>query len=191
MTTRAIRKQAVPNVVLGMLVFLFTEVMLFCGLVASFVVLRYKAGIWPPEGQPRLPVAVTGLNTAVLIASAVAFGVAVKALTADDTNRFRARLQLAFGLGVAFLAIQGAEWASLIGYGLTTASSLYGALFYTVVGAHALHVLAALIALGVVLRRARAGRYTAVSHDGILAMRLYWYFVVAIWPPLYGVVYLW
>jgi cytochrome c oxidase subunit 3 len=82
--------------------------------------------------------------------------------------------------GAAFLALQGFEWAQLIGHGLTTSSSLYGSFFYTIVGCHALHALAGLAAIGL-----------ARTEGAIAAARIYWTFVVAIWPPLYVAVYLW
>lgn len=52
-----------------MLVFLASEVMLFAALVSAFLVLRAEAAAWPPPGQPRLPVTVSGLNTVVLLCS--------------------------------------------------------------------------------------------------------------------------
>ena len=62
-------------------------------------------------------------------------------------------------LGVVFLAVQGLEWARLTAFGLTTTSGIYGATFYALVVAHAIHVLAALIVLLVAARKmARASR---------------------------------
>jgi heme/copper-type cytochrome/quinol oxidase subunit 3 len=89
------------------------------------------------------------------------------------------------------LVLQGTEWVKLVRYGLTSSSSLYGSLFYTLVGCHALHVLAALFALAWVLHAARSGRYGSDNLDALLGMRLYWVFVVAVWPLLYALVYLW
>ena len=61
----------------------------------------------------------------------------VDAARRDDQRTLRRLLWSAFALGAAFVTVQGAEWASLINYGLTTASSLYGSLFYTLIGCHA------------------------------------------------------
>jgi heme/copper-type cytochrome/quinol oxidase subunit 3 len=92
-------------------------------------------------------------------------------------------------LGVVFLSIQGFEWVRLVGFGLTTTSSLYGATFYTLVGIHGLHVASAVVALLVHLMRAASGRYAAGEEARLLPMAMYWYFVVAIWPLLYLLVY--
>lgn len=178
----------VPSGTLAMLLFLATEAMFFAGLVSAFLVLRSEALLWPPPGQPRLPVGVTGLNTAVLLASAWTMQRACEALRErGNTGRWLDATAL---LGGLFLALQGSEWARLVGFGLTTTSSLYGAIFYTLVGAHALHVLAALVALGVVAVRARRSRITARDPGGLELCRLYWLFVVAVWPVLYVLVYL-
>ena len=185
------QRAIVPSPVLAMLLFLFTEVMLFCALISAYVVLRGQAGAWPPIGQPRLPVIATGINSVLLVVSGPLMWKTVAAAREGDRKKLLRLLWSTFALSTAFVAIQGAEWASLISYGLTSSSSLYGSLFYTVIGCHGLHVVAALIALGVVLRTCRQGGYGVDNHDGLLAMRLYWAFVVAVWPPLYALVYLW
>ena len=59
--------------------------------------------------------------------------------------------------GIAFVSLQGVEWVALLREGLTMTSSTHGAFFYLIVGAHALHAVAAIIALTwvYVLMRAR------------------------------------
>jgi heme/copper-type cytochrome/quinol oxidase subunit 3 len=93
-------------------------------------------------------------------------------------------------LGGVFLAIQGFEWMRLIHFGLTLSSSVYGGLFYTLIGCHGLHVVGALIWLLIVFGLAKRGRYTREHHVGLQTCGMYWTFVVALWPVLYGVVYL-
>src|SRR3989304_680552 len=58
------RTPLVSNAVLGMLVFMGAETMLFAGLIAGFLVLRLGARVLPPPFQPRLPIEVTGVDTA-------------------------------------------------------------------------------------------------------------------------------
>ena len=177
----------VPSGLLGTAIFVGTEVMFFAGLVSAFVVLRVQVTDWPPFDQPRLPVAVTGVNTAILLLSGFTMLGVLGALR-ETRERLVRRLGLTAALGTLFLWIQGYEWIRLIGYGLTTSSSLYGATFYTVVGAHAVRVLAALVVLLVVTWRAGRGRYDE-DDTGLRMCRMYWVFVVAIWPVLYGTVY--
>ena len=61
------RPRRFGSAVVGTSVFIFTEVMFFCGLVSAYLVLRSHTE-WPPADQPRLPVMVTGINTMVLLA---------------------------------------------------------------------------------------------------------------------------
>lgn len=180
----------VPSSELGMALFIMTEVMFFAGLIAAFLVLRAGTmGPWPPLGQPRLPVVVTGLNTLVLLASGFALTRAVRRLGRGGPGA-TGWLWAASVLGVVFLAIQGVEWVRLVGYGLTMTSSVYGGTFYTLIGVHGLHVLGALVALVVVAVRAQGGSYGPGRTQGPRLCLMYWWFVVGIWPLLYVLVYL-
>ncbi|MDP6931121.1 MAG: heme-copper oxidase subunit III [Planctomycetota bacterium] len=178
------------NAVVGTSVFIFTEVMFFCGLVSAYLVLRSHTE-WPPADQPRLPVMVTGINTVVLLASAVSVWGVPGALRSDRPDIAKQWLLTTILMGVTFLAIQGYEWTRLIGFGLTTNSSLYGAMFYIVIGAHAAHVVGGIAMLSLVRRKMTRGAYSASNLDGVVAMRLFWLFVVGVWPILYVMVYLW
>jgi heme/copper-type cytochrome/quinol oxidase subunit 3 len=181
--------QIVPSGVLAMVLFLSTEVMFFAALISAFLVLKAQTLGWPPFGQPRLPVLVTGLNTALLLASGWTMHRALGSVGRGEGSGLR-WLGLTALAGTLFLGIQGYEWVQLLRFGLTVQSSLYGATFYTIVGAHGLHVAAALVVLFVVLARTWGGRYTREEHGGLELCWMYWLFVVAVWPILYVLVYL-
>lgn len=179
----------VPNAVLGMVLFLATEVMFFAGLISAFLVVKARwVGAWPPPGQPRLPVEVTAVNTVILLASGIVLWTAQRtSVVATATARVRKRSLVAAALGAVFVSIQGIEWARLLAYGLTMQSGPYGSFFYLIVGTHAAHAVAAIVALLWASLQMGSGR---VSADGYRAVRLFWYFVVAVWPILYVLVYL-
>jgi cytochrome c oxidase subunit 3 len=178
----------VPSGLLGIAIFVAAEAMFFAGLISAYWVLRTQAMGWPPFDQPRLPVVVTGVNTGVLFLSGLAMHRALRTATGRRPHLTRWLVAAAL-LGTLFLAVQGFEWIRLIGFGLTTASSLYGATFYTLVGAHALHVVAALAVLlwvtALALRRPEGPDETALR-----VCHVYWLFVVGVWPVIYGLVYL-
>ena len=184
------RTPRVGNAVLAMTMFLAAETMLFAGLVGGFLVLRFGAQVWPPPFQPRLPVEVTGVNTLILLASSLTLTRAVRAIRRDDQGGLTRGLGQTALLGAIFLAVQGYEWTRLVGFGLTVSSGAYGATFYTLIGAHGVHVLGALIWLSTVLMAARRSRFTAPDHSPVVVCAMYWYFVVFLWPVLYGLVYL-
>lgn len=181
------RKQILPNGVLGTLIFVMTEVMFFAGMISTFMITKASVlgGVWPPPGQPRLPVAETAVNTAFLITSGVVIWWAGRVLA--DNKAKQARLLLLVGsiLGIVFVAFQGVEWAGLLSVGLTMTSSNHGAFFYLIVGTHALHAIAAIAALLYVW-----ARFDKLGPNGFWAARVFWYFVVAVWPILYWKVYL-
>jgi heme/copper-type cytochrome/quinol oxidase subunit 3 len=181
---------AFSNARLGMLMLLAGETMFFGGLVAAFLQLRLSAPVWPPAGQPRLPAGLTALNTAVLLASSYAFARALRAIRADDRRGLTRWLGWTGVLGATFLAVQGVEWGRLVHFGLTVSSGIYGAVFYTLVGIHGVHVLGAVAWLLVALRMAQVGRYRRGAHVSLSCCAMYWHFVVTLWPVLYFLVYL-
>ena len=178
------------NAWLAVLMFLGAEAMFFAGLIGAFIVFRIANPVWPPPFQPRLPIAVTGVNTLILLASAVSMRLGLRAIQRGDRTRLIRLLSLTAAGGVVFLSIQGFEWLRLLRFGLTLSSSIYGGLFYTIIGCHALHVFGALIWLLVVWYKAAAGKYARQNYVGLQTCSMYWVFVVALWPLLYGLVYL-
>jgi heme/copper-type cytochrome/quinol oxidase subunit 3 len=180
----------ISNGRLAVLALIATESMLFSGLIGSFLVFKLSAPFWPPPAMPRLPIAITLLNTAVLLASGATMAMAVHTLRRDRRPRHRQWLGLTLALGASFLLIQGTEWVRLIGHGLKLSSGTYGATFYTLIGCHGAHVAAGTIWLGCVLIAALRGRYSARRSAGVEVCALYWYFVCAIWPLLFVLVYL-
>ena len=182
------REQLIPNGVMGMIAFIFTELMFFAGLISAHTIVRSQVAgqMWPPFGQPRLPVEETAVNTAALMASGIVLLLTWFAFRRDP--RFaRIPLLISLGLGVFFVLFQGAEWLALLGEGLTMTSSTYGAFFYLIVGAHGLHALGALIAL--VWTYVRLDRGILTKHQ-LATVSALWYFVVLVWPVLYWRVYL-
>ena len=152
------RRPVLDNVRLATMFLIAAETMLFAGLMSAFVVLRVGNAVWPPPLQPRLPVAVTGVNTLVLLASSVYMAGAIRALRSGVVPLAKTRLAGAAALGALCLAVQGYEWIRLIGFGLTASSGAYGGTFYTLIGAHGVHVIGALAWLAFALVGLRAGR---------------------------------
>jgi len=178
------------NARLAVIMLLAAELMFFAGLIGAFLVFRLSATVWPPPFQPRLPLGVTGVNSLILLFSALTMHWAVIAGRAAVTSTLVRQLTFTALLGALFLLIQGYEWVRLVHYGLTTSSSVYGGLFYTLIGAHGAHVFGGLIWLAIVCWQAKRGRITKKNFVGVQTARMYWTFVVALWPVLYGLVYL-
>ena len=177
--------------VLGMYIFIISELVVFVALLVTFFWLRANHyGEWPPIGQPRLPVVITGVNTLILLVSGYTMYRAWQSVNRDNQKALTRWLLVTCILGVVFLSVQGFEWMGLLRFGLTITSSLYGAMFYIIIGLHALHVFATVLIMMYVWVRSTTGIYTAEKHTGVVLSFMFWLFVVLIWPVLYGLVYL-
>jgi heme/copper-type cytochrome/quinol oxidase subunit 3 len=187
----------INNAFVGMILFIGAEVMLFAGLIGAFLVFRFGSPIWPPPTQPRLPIEVTGINTVILLLSGYTMYQALRAIRNRNYRRLTNKLLVTALLGTTFLLIQGYEWIRLVHFGLTPSSGVYGSTFYVLIGSHGAHVFGAVIWLVIVLWKVMRGNnfadhlYFMTKHQiHIKICGMYWYFVVALWPVLYTLVYL-
>jgi heme/copper-type cytochrome/quinol oxidase subunit 3 len=171
-----------------MVVFILAETMFFAGLISAHTIAQTSAlTVWPPPGQPRLPVEETLINTVALLLSGALLGFAHRQFQRGLRFKVKWPLLLSIALGTFFVVFQGVEWVSLIGEGLTLTSSTHGAFFYLIVGAHGLHALAALAALFFVYKSLKSGNVGPGLFGGAA---VFWYWVVVMWPILYVKVYL-
>jgi len=177
-----------PNSVLGMIIFIVTEIMFFAALMSAHTIARATAlgGVWPPAGQPRLPVERTAFNTAILLLSGLLLFIASRRARAGYEKAL-VYFAGAIATGIAFVLLQGVEWVALLREGLTMQSSTHGAFFYLIVGAHALHAVAAIAVLTAIYFPMRRG---TLAPSTFAATQLFWYFVVLLWPVIYLRVYL-
>lgn len=181
-----------PKSVFGLLIFIATELMFFAGLLSAFWVLKSHLPSWPPLDQPRYPLSWTTLNTIILLLSGAALWQA-EIILQSGKNHYRTKflgLTLAslFG-GLLFLTIQGLEWIQMIHFGIHATQNVYGGLFYLIVGAHGFHALIGLMVLVFLVIQALRKCYTPEKHEGFRLGRIYWLFVVLLWPILYAALY--
>jgi cytochrome c oxidase subunit 3 len=180
----------ISSAMLAVMMVIASEMMLFSGLIGTFLVYRMQSAFWPPPALPRLPIAVTWVNTFVLLSSAVTMTLALRAVHQSRQRLTRRYLIATLALGMTFLAVQGSEWVRLVAHGLKLSSGMYGGTFYLLIGCHGAHVTAGVIWLAGVVWFALAGRYNARNAHAIELCAVYWYFVCAVWPLLFGLVYL-
>lgn len=182
------RRPLLPSAVLGMLIFVVTEAMLFAGMVSAYQIVRSRApeGFWPPPAQPRLPIWETAINSGFLLASGVVLFFANRAFEKDRAQAAKLLL-VSLILGAAFVGLQGSEWVALISEGLTITTSAHAGFFYLIVGAHGLHATAALLYMFSVWRQLRTD---TLDPTRFYAAQVLWFFVVGLWPFLYARVYL-
>jgi len=182
----------ISNPVLGMLLFITSEVMFFGGLFAAYFSIRANAHQWPPDEFVHtlkiLPF--VGPATVLLIISSFTCQWAVWAIRRDDRTVFIRSMTVTVILGITFLLMQGIDYALLGSEGLTLSSGTYGTTYYTLTGFHGAHVFGGVIMLSVILYRGMAGQFSARHYDAVEGASLYWHFVDVVWILLFSLLYL-
>ena len=168
-TTRAAR----PNGWWGMVVFVATEVTLFGTLIGSYFDLRFKTPQWPPHGVPDPKLALP----LILMGALVATSVPVQ-LAASSARRAPAALLVAIAVQTAYLALQIHLYLDDLSQ-FAPRDSAYGSIYFTLLGAHHLHVIGGLLLDGWLLVRLTGG-LTSYRVVGVRAVALYWYVVAAL-----------
>jgi cytochrome c oxidase subunit III len=180
------------NPVLGMILFITSEIMFFGGLFAAYFNLRANAPQWPPEEFAHtlkiLPF--VGPATILLIISSFTCQWAVWAIRRDDRTVFIRGMAVTVVLGIVFLLMQITDYAFLGSEGLTLASGQYGTTYYTLTGFHGAHVFGGVVMLSVILYRGMAGQFSGRHYDAVEGASLYWHFVDVVWILLFSLLYL-
>jgi cytochrome c oxidase subunit 3 len=188
----------ISNVVLGMLLFITSEVMFFAGLFAAYFNVRANAPLWPPYIPDTTPpeqyhleiLPLVGPATVLLILSSFTCQFAVWAIRRNDRTAFLRNIGVTFAIGVIFLLMQATDYTVLYSEGITLSSGTFGTTYFTLTGFHGAHVFGGAIMLAVVLYRGMAGQFSARHHDAVEAVSLYWHFVDVVWILLFSLLYL-
>ena len=193
-----------PNMVaVGTIVWLSSELMFFAALFAMYFTTRAVQGpkIWL-ESTEVLNIPFAALNTTVLVLSSVTcqFGVfAAERFQARRTGSIfnvkswgmREWFALTFLMGAFFISGQIYEYAALTAEGLALSTNAYTSVFYIATGFHGLHVTGGLIAfLIVMVRVAKARRFTHNQATTAIVVSYYWHFVDVVWIALFAAIYL-
>jgi cytochrome c oxidase subunit III len=188
----------ISNVVLGMLLFITSEVMFFAGLFAAYFNVRANAPRWPPFIPDTTPaeqyhleiLPLVGPATVLLILSSFTCQFAVWAIRRGDRTGFIRNIAVTFIIGVTFLLMQATDYVALGNEGITLSAGTFGTTYFTLTGFHGAHVFGGAIMLAVVLYRGLAGQFSARHHDAVEAVSLYWHFVDVVWILLFSLLYL-
>jgi len=172
---------------LGMLLFIASEIMLFGSFFTAYFFIRVSGGQEWPLPPFHLPVFVAGVNTAILLTSSFTMHWALQSIKRNDRAGLRAGLVLTFLMGLTFLLTQVTEYARL---GFAPHDGAFGTIFYCLTGLHGAHVLVGLTLLMFVTIRAFRGHFSAPAHYGVEIAGIYWHFVDVMWVVVYSTIYL-
>jgi cytochrome c oxidase subunit 3 len=180
----------ISSSLLGMVLFIASEVMFFGGLFGAYFTIRSAAPEWPPPDTPHLSAAYAAVLTAILVTSSVTMQLGVWAIRRNEQRRLLLFLAVSLILGLIFLCLQALEYANLIEEGMTLSSGVFGSTFYTLTGFHGAHVAGGAAFILICLLRARSGQFTARYHDTVEMASYYWHFVDVVWIGLFSTIYL-
>ena len=202
--------------VLGMWVFLATEVMFIGAIFVAYFSYRLNPNYFGAfrAGSENLIRWIGAVNTAVLLTSSLTVVLAIRAVKMNKQGQLFWFLILTILLGAAFFGFKVLEyykdyqenlWPAVGSHfepeksfrapdGAILQNEEYGRLFfrfyYTLTGLHALHML---VGLGIFLFlavQAKRGKYTPESHQQVEICGLYWHFVDLVWIFLFPLLYL-
>jgi cytochrome c oxidase subunit III len=180
------RSSRVDPQLLGMLLFIVSEIMIFGAFFTAYFFIRVVNGDpWPAPGT-ELPVSIAGINTAILLSSSLTMHWAL--VSAKNGNRFglKAGILTTFLLGATFLFIQINEYVHI---GFAPHDAAQASIFFGLTGLHGAHVFVGLTLLAMVTIRAFKGHFTPDKHLGVEVPGIYWHFVDVMWVIVYTTVY--
>jgi cytochrome c oxidase subunit III len=180
------RSSRVEPQLLGMLLFIISEVMVFGAFFTAYFFIRIAQGDpWPAPGT-TLPVAVAGVNTAILVSSSLTMHWAQRSIQSGNRFGLKAGILTTFLLGCTFLFVQINEYANI---GFAPQDHAQQTIFYSLTGLHGAHVFIGLLLLSFVTIRSFRGHYTQEQHRGVEVPGIYWHFVDIMWIIVYTTVY--
>ena len=176
---------------LGIWLFLASEVMLFGSLFSAYVLLRTGAPFWPDQSA-TLNVPLATLNTVVLISSSVTMVMAWAAAADGKLSRYRVFMGLTLLGGLLFLVVKAIEYNEKFSHGLYPSTNNFLALYFTMTGLYAIHVIAGMVVNAYLL--VPGARMWTRDHlrftNRVEIAGIYWHFVDVVWIFLFPVLYL-
>ncbi len=179
------------NAKFGIWLFLASEVMLFGALFSAYILMRVGAVYWP-VGSETLNVPLGAINTVVLITSSVTMLLSWAALKQNNFGKFRLMLGLTILCALAFMCIKSVEYSAKFSHGIFPKENTYYAIYFTLTGLHALHIVGGIIVLvylwgpGAKMWKTNPIQFT----NRLEVVGLYWHFVDLVWIFLFPVLYL-
>ena len=187
---------------LGMWAFLATEVMFFGGLFIAYAAYRLAYPEAFTAASRELDLALSTINTFVLLSSSLMMALGVHAAQTDKKKALVTFLLLTILLGLVFLGIKVVEYAEKFEHHLvpgatflfpepyTNPAELFFSLYFVTTGLHAVHMI---IGIGVLLYltfKAWRNHFSSLNYDPVEMVGLYWHFVDIVWVFIFPLYYL-
>ena len=164
--------------------------MMFAAMIASYIMLA-SGEKWPPLETPRL----LWLSTGLIFVSSLTFEGARRSLKAGGDRGYALWLLVTLLFGLGFLAAQVLAWRELVAQGIYLTTNNRSSFFYLLTGAHGLHLLGGILALGYLLVRARRRRADSRAEtrrrSAVGVVSVYWHFMDGLWVLLFLLLFVW
>jgi heme/copper-type cytochrome/quinol oxidase subunit 3 len=178
-----------PNIKLGMWIFLASECLLFGALITTYVLYR-GASIKGPYPKDVFDIPYTSVSSFVLLASSLTMVLALAAIQRGDQGKLRVWLLATAMLGMTFVGGQVYEFTTFYHEGLSLSTNLFGTTFFVLTGFHGVHVTVGILMLLSLASLSFSGRLPQERSMTVELVGLYWHFVDIVWIVIFTVVYL-
>jgi cytochrome o ubiquinol oxidase subunit 3 len=173
----------------GFWIFILSDIIMFSAFFASYaVLLGQTAG--GPSGHDLFDLRSVAMETGFLLASSFTCGLASIAADTRNTTWFQIAMAVTCAFGLAFLALELKEFASLVARGAGPTRSAFLSAFFTLVGCHGLHVSAGILWLLTMMAQVFAKGFRPDIQRRILCFALFWHALDIIWIAVFTIVYL-
>lgn len=164
-----------PNGWWGMAIFVATEATLFGTIIGTYYYLRFNTVHWPPPGVPEPKLTLPIVLTAILVATSIPMQLAYSAAARGRLAAARAALLVALVLQGGYLGMQLHLFVHDV-HAFPPSGSSYSSIYFTMLGAHHLHVAIGILLNVWILLRTATG-LTKYRLNGLRAITFYWHFV--------------
>ena len=170
---------------IALLVILGIETVFFITVLTAYAALREQINWTVAHTLSRLEIPL--VNSGILIISTIVGWSSVQAIRRDNRKGLKAGLLITLILGLVFIAGQIFEFSHA---GLSIDDQAYGGVFFTLLGFHAIHVLAGVFFLALILVRALLGDFSSQDHEAVEIGTWFWFYVTIIWGVIFTALYL-
>jgi cytochrome o ubiquinol oxidase subunit 3 len=173
----------------GFWIFLLSDIVMFSAFFAAYAVLS-GATAGGPTGRQIFDLRNVAIETAALLLSSFACGVASLFVEARSQLGAQAALVVTGLLGAAFLALEVNEFAGLIARGYGPDRSAFLSSFFALVGCHGLHITIGLLWLGTMMAQLWTKGFRDDIRHRFLCFSLFWHALDIVWVGIFTLVYL-
>ena len=170
----------------GQMCIVAIEATMFSIVIAAYFYMRLRMDVWPPPGDQFPHLVLPTVALIPLIASALASYWASEAAKKNDKRGMVWGMVWNVALAGVFFVMRIIEWHSL---NFNWKADAQGSYVWAFLGLHSFDYIADLVMTIVLLLIVLSGRYGEKQRLGVHVDSIVWYFIVAIWIPIYVVIY--